>query len=1130
MKVRKLAVALALAGGLGSGLAQALGMGEGRILTNLNEPLRAEIELSEPGELAADQIKVSLAPASEFERVGLRRMDVLHRLEFEVVDVSSGYQIEVTSDGPIREPFLNFLVELTWPNGRLLREYSFLVDPPSRNAGQQAIGPSADTASGDTQTRQQRQRDAEPERSRGAGAANGEGPREYGPTGANDTLWGIAGQVSPSSDLNRHQVMLAIQDANPDAFANNNINELRRGQVLRIPSEQQMRSRSRQEAIQQVVAQNERHQQRSGSRQAGATTGAEADAPRASRASSEPSAGQGAGDGSAAEGEDELRILVADEGTNGEDGTTAGMGDGEGEERLAAALEELDRAERDREELSKRLADLEDQLETMSQLIELKDDQLAEMEQRLAEAKENAGKSPDTATEGSDEGAPSDDEVAATETGASEDEGTPEEDAVPGETADTADQDGSTGDSGSDIAAQTDQDGQATEDEDTDPAAGAASGNEPEEGDPAPQPEPDQGQDAEQTGTTDTEDQGTPTSLSGFFQRVINDPRYQIGAGGLGIALLGLLWGLARRNAAREQAFYDQLKDVSEPGDEPDDDEDVLEFGESGDEAGAATGDEKGQRGGGGEDDALAEADVYLAYARHGQAVQHLEDAISSEPSRVDLRLKLLEVYADSGQPENFEKQYRELSAFNNDEALRSADELRSRFDNAGEDLSLDELTEQLKTGVGSEAAGAEAQEADDDFDFSALEEADDLLGEDSGSGEATSERADDAQSDDHSIDFDLGEAESLSSEAETLSEAAEEEASTSGESEDDVADLGFSMEELELEEPGESSDQPASDDEAVPELDVTSDGEQDDTGIDAETSRESPVEAEDVAGEPADAEDGITLDDLDLETGSDDAPGETGEAAAESDTGPEAEVESGAEASSAADFDDSFLEELDAELDRVTEEEPEESGPQAAGTPASGNEPVEPETSEPAGEAADELDDLSLDVSEEDLALADEVALEGAGEEPETPADAGEGAADEAPSDQLEESLMDSDMEDLGAESELSDEELAALEGEEAGQAQGAEEEEAADMESDAQSAPAGETVSGSDEETDSGAGDNEFDFLEGTDESGTKLDLARAYVEMGDADGARDILEEVAREGSEEQQQEAQRLLNEL
>ena len=1086
MKVRKLAVALALAGGLGSGLAQALGMGEGRILTNLNEPLRAEIELSEPGDLSADQIKVSLAPESAFERAGLRRMDVLHELEFDVIESDDGFRINVTSGDPIREPFLNFLVELTWPNGRLLREYSFLVDPPSRDPGQEAIGPSAETGEGDTRTSEQAAPESQRESRQGerAAASTDRAPDEYGPTGANDTLWGIAGEVSPSSDLSRHQVMLAIQEANPDAFGNNNINQLRRGRVLRIPSEEAMRSRSRQEAIQQVMAQNERHQQ-AGQRRAETAAAPEAQQAEGADGSQQQSGAAGQ-QPSAGNNGDELRILVAD-GENSEgDGTMAGMGDGEGDERLAAALEELDRAERDREELSSRLEDLEEQLNTMSQLIELKDDQLAEMEQRLAEARESDQASGDTESEDTGGGETAEGDTAQPEGGGAADgDAAAEGDSAEGDSAEegvASDESESQPEASSEAStaesetsgAESGEDG--TGDDDGDPAAAAGSGGDPDDGDASAQTDPEQ-----------TQGQGAPTSAGDVVQRVINDPRYQIGAGVLGIALLALLWGLARRNAAREQAFYDQLKDVSENAEEPLESEETLDLDAGGDEATAEPAGEEAAPRSEGSEDALAEADVYLAYGRQGQAARHLEEAISSEPSRVDLRLKLLGVYADAGEPENFEKQYRELSAFNDDEAIEQADALRSRLDAADEDLSIEDLAEQLKTGTGSESDTAGQPPSADDsledegFDFSALEDVDDLLDDSSGSqssdtGQAESREDQDFQSEEFSLDFDLGEEETRS-ETETTGAGEESvETGATSDSEEDVADLGFSMDDLELEEPEEPED------ESVPELDAEAEA--------VEEAAEKPVtETGDTAEQ---TETDLDLDELDLELESEEKPAETT-----------------SETPSGADFDDSFLEELDAELDRVTDGE---ADAESSGETAS--QPGETATQE----SADELDNLSLDVSDEDLELAEEVAQEGVGEEPEASGDTSDSSDGEegAPADQLEESLMDSEMEDLGAESALSDEELAALEGEDSQVSQG-QQEEAGDMEPDGAS-------------TGSEDSDDEFDFLEGTDEAGTKLDLARAYVEMGDADGARDILEEVAREGSDEQQQEAQRLLSEL
>ena len=73
----------------------------------------------------------------------------------------------------------------------------------------------------------------------------------------------------------------------------------------------------------------------------------------------------------------------------------------------------------------------------------------------------------------------------------------------------------------------------------------------------------------------------------------------------------------------------------------------------------------------------------------------------------------------------------------------------------------------------------------------------------------------------------------------------------------------------------------------------------------------------------------------------------------------------------------------------------------------------------------------------------------------------------------------------------------------------------------------PVAATPAGSDKADDMLGDDDDFDFLSETDENATKLDLARAYIDMGDAEGARDILNEVLSEGSEEQQGEAKELL---
>ncbi|NIM27830.1 MAG: LysM peptidoglycan-binding domain-containing protein, partial [Gammaproteobacteria bacterium] len=116
---------------IGPAGAWALGLGNIEVSSTLNEPLRARIGLSalQSGDL--DSMQVQLAGADQFKRAGIQRPFQLSRLRFKTVDdgADGGY-IDVTTQDPVVEPFLNFLVEVTWPRGRIIREYTVLLDPP----------------------------------------------------------------------------------------------------------------------------------------------------------------------------------------------------------------------------------------------------------------------------------------------------------------------------------------------------------------------------------------------------------------------------------------------------------------------------------------------------------------------------------------------------------------------------------------------------------------------------------------------------------------------------------------------------------------------------------------------------------------------------------------------------------------------------------------------------------------------------------------------------------------------------------------------------------------------------------------------------------------------------------------
>lgn len=113
-----------------SAWAPALGLGEITLHSALNQPLRAEIALVDAAVLEANELSVSLATADEFSRAGVDRVVFLDNLRFTPILRGSRRLIQVTSSKSVSEPFLNFLVQLNRPNGRLLREYTVLIDPP----------------------------------------------------------------------------------------------------------------------------------------------------------------------------------------------------------------------------------------------------------------------------------------------------------------------------------------------------------------------------------------------------------------------------------------------------------------------------------------------------------------------------------------------------------------------------------------------------------------------------------------------------------------------------------------------------------------------------------------------------------------------------------------------------------------------------------------------------------------------------------------------------------------------------------------------------------------------------------------------------------------------------------------
>jgi len=270
--IKRLLPALFLA--IVPGVVYALGLGNLQLESALNEPLHARIELLSATAEELSSLHVDLAGEDAFNHAGIPRNYVLKQLRFSVKESEAGPDyILVTSDDPIREPFLNFLVEVNWSKGRLYREYTVLLDPPiyvteqgrktvtpppvtttkQQASDQQATGVSTEkghTVIYNPEYKPTAQRELPP--SPTVAYTGG----DYGPVESGDTLWSIARAMRPDSSVSIQQMMLALLRTNPDAFINNNINGLKRGYVLKAPELSDARSISKDEAFAQASTQN----------------------------------------------------------------------------------------------------------------------------------------------------------------------------------------------------------------------------------------------------------------------------------------------------------------------------------------------------------------------------------------------------------------------------------------------------------------------------------------------------------------------------------------------------------------------------------------------------------------------------------------------------------------------------------------------------------------------------------------------------------------------------------------------------------------------------------------------------------------------------------------------------------
>ena len=773
-----------------------LGMGDIEVNSALNQQLNARIELLSSVPEDVETLIVKLAAREEFVRAGLDRPYTLSDLKFRPFVENSKVYIQVTTAKPIREPFLNFLIEVDWPKGHLIREYTILLDPPVFMS-QQDTG-SARPAVAESESRppapapvkvDQAERPAAggfrpaigvtatpiavPKPSQSvqsapiarqsqtyAPVATQQQTSYKSPSGdyrvqAGDTAWSLADSMRPDQSVSVQQMLLAMLRINPEVFINENVNGLKKGYILRIPDRAEITSISQTEAKAIVGEQNalwREYQQALGVDQPASAINREGESEFKSgiRSSSDSRLSiVSAGSGAAASGETKDPTEMTAE---------------ELRQQLAIAREQLETSRVENEGLEGDVGSLEQKIKKMQSLLQIEDAAMAEIQSVGAEAEDNisAGEEAAEPAEVVSEGAALDalDQLTGeTETETAESEVAIEEPgAAEGEEIFI-----------DEMAAPE----QAAEESEVEAAELVA-------GDVAPREEP------------------------GLFASLLGNPLIAGGAALLVLILLAVGYILIKRRresaaedveatlaADLERGLESEIGDIAESidddelGDFATDEQVEDSMAEAEDEFDAEStmvlpsaqdtvvtqavsqtaAEEEEER-----DDVIAEADVYLAYGIYQQAEELLQNAIKENPDKDSYRVKLAETY---------------FAAKKSDDLVKLGTEMKKKL--GGKETSAWQKVVALGKELCPEAAifqqaGVVAEVDIDDLMPKSPEPMDFDLGEDAGAGDLADLDFDmsmdetaviplaEEDEDEGELEFDIGETEAVE---ELLSEPA---------------------------------------------------------------------------------------------------------------------------------------------------------------------------------------------------------------------------------------------------------------------------------------------------------------------------------------------------------------------
>ncbi len=385
------AVAITLSATFVSPLTHAAGLGKLNVLSSLGQPLQAEVDLVslQKGEL--ESIVARVASPDAFRDAGLEYTASLNNVKFAVEKRANGQAyLRVSTTQPVNEPVLDLLIDLTWSSGRLLREYPILLDPPGFAANKTATAPivsapvsqapvvSAPAPAPITYVQPAapapQQVITQPVITTPAPTPTQAAPTPsgatYGPVKPGETLYSIASQNKPDS-ITIDQMLVGLYRQNKDAFLNNNMNLLKKGQILKLPSQLEAAAIAAAQATREVRVQTANW---SAYRQklAEAVTQSPAKPQQASGQTSAGKLGSTAVDAAAKDaGKDVVKLSKGD----APDGNDAA---GKAGAKVSALQEEIIRKDNALKEANSRVKDLEKTVADMNKLLALKSGAMAQ--------------------------------------------------------------------------------------------------------------------------------------------------------------------------------------------------------------------------------------------------------------------------------------------------------------------------------------------------------------------------------------------------------------------------------------------------------------------------------------------------------------------------------------------------------------------------------------------------------------------------------------------------------------------------------------------------------------------------------------------------------------------------------